>query len=121
LPIGAARSHIQLVLTDRSPMTEGRDFAVQSPRTWRLADLGAKHALLREGIGWGNMPVPMIKTDLINGTLVQLAMPDNVGGAYRFWGIRRRDQRLGPAASWLLEQFVLAGVEDDKESRLPET
>ena len=43
---GAAREHVQLVLTDRSTLTQGRDFAVASSRTWRLADLGAKHALL---------------------------------------------------------------------------
>ncbi len=51
IPPGAGRDHIQLVLTDRSRFTEGRDFSVMSPRTWRLADLGAKHSLLREGIG----------------------------------------------------------------------
>ena len=48
---GETRHHLQLVLTDRSPLTEGREFSVFSPRTWRLADLGAKHALLLEGIG----------------------------------------------------------------------
>ena len=40
-----AREHVQLVLSDRSPLTQGRDFSVISPRSWRLADLGAKHAL----------------------------------------------------------------------------
>src|ERR1051325_7553132 len=37
----SAREHIQLVLTDRSTLTQGRDFGVVSVRTWRLADLGA--------------------------------------------------------------------------------
>ena len=106
IPPGAGREHIQLVLTDRSPLTDGRDFSVVSPRTWRLADLGAKHSLLREGIGWGNMPLPMIEGDLISGTLVRLHMPDHPGGTYRFAGIWRRDLPPGPAASWLLKQFV---------------
>lgn len=106
MPPGAGRDHVQLVLTDRSPLTEGRDFAVQSPRTWRLADLGAKHALLREGIGWGNMPVPMIEADLATGALVQLAMPDHVSGNYSLSAIYRRDTPPGPAATWLLDQFV---------------
>jgi DNA-binding transcriptional LysR family regulator len=105
IPPGAGRDHIQLVLTDRSRFTEGQDYSVLSPRTWRLADLGAKHALLREGIGWGNMPLPMIAGDLIAGTLVRLAMPDQPGGNYRFSGIWRRDTPPGPAASWLLAQF----------------
>lgn len=109
---GAGRHYTQLVLTDRSGFTEGRDFSVISPRTWRLADLGAKHALLREGIGWGNMPLPMIEADLMAGTLVRLAMPDHGGGAYRFGCIWRRDCPPGPAAAWLLEQFVALGRDD---------
>jgi DNA-binding transcriptional LysR family regulator len=113
---GAGREFVQLVLTDRSPFTEGRDFSVMSSRTWRLADLGAKHALLREGIGWGNMPLPMIAPDLVAGTLVRLAMPDHPGGTYRFSGVWRRDTPPGPAASWLLDQFVQTGVGDMEEA-----
>lgn len=109
---GVGRDHIQLVLTDRSPLTDGRDFSVMSPRTWRLADLGAKHSLLREGIGWGNMPLPMIESDLVAGTLVRLRMPDHVGGTYRFAGIWRRDLPPGPAGTWLLRQFVERGEAD---------
>lgn len=111
MPPGAWREHIQLVLSDRSPISEGQDFAVLSPRTWRLADLGAKHALLREGIGWGNMPLPLIEPDLVAGTLVRLDMPDDIGGTYRFHGIYRPDAPPGPAAAWLLEQFVAGGTE----------
>jgi DNA-binding transcriptional LysR family regulator len=111
---GAGRDYTQLVLTDRSRFTEGSDYSVFSPKTWRLADLGAKHALLRQGIGWGNMPLPMIEADLVAGTLVRLAMPDHVGGTYRFSGIWRRDTPPGPAASWLLDSFVTLG-RDDRE------
>lgn len=110
---GMGRDHVQLVLTDRSPLTEGRDFSVVSPRTWRLADLGAKHALLREGIGWGNMPLPMVEADLVAGTLARLHMPDHPGGNYRFSGIYRSDAPPGPAASWLLHQFAEAGAQSD--------
>jgi DNA-binding transcriptional LysR family regulator len=103
---GAGREHIQLVLTDRSPLTQGRDFAVVSSRTWRLADLGAKHILLKEGIGWGNMPVPMIAEDLATGRLVQLDMPDSIGGDYVLEAIYRTDTPPGPAASWLIARFL---------------
>ena len=103
---GAGRDHIQLVLTDRSRLTAGRDFAVMSDRTWRLADLGAKHALLREGIGWGGMPLPMIELDLASGALVRLAMPDQPEMLYRFDGIHRLDTPPGPAGQWLLQRFL---------------
>jgi DNA-binding transcriptional LysR family regulator len=115
---GAARDFTQLVLTDRSRTTEGQDFSVISPQTWRLADLGAKHALLREGIGWGNMPLPMVHADLAAGTLIRLAMPDHMGGTYRFAGVWRRDIPPGPAASWLLDQFVSLGERDVEEHGL---
>lgn len=109
---GAGRDHIQLVLSDRSALSEGRDFAVLSRRTWRLADLSAKHALLREGIGWGNMPLAMVEADLDSGALVRLAMPDNPGAAYCLSAIYRRDTPPGPAACWLLRQFVERGLGD---------
>jgi DNA-binding transcriptional LysR family regulator len=117
---GEARKHVQLVLTDRSPLTEGRDFSVLSPRTWRLADLGAKHALLREGIGWGNMPLPMVEGELAGGDLVRLKMRDHPGGTYRLAGIWRRDAPPGPAASWLLNQFEVLGAGDEIPPDLPD-
>ena len=107
---GAGRGYTQLVLSDRSRFTEGRDFAVVSSKTWRLADLSAKHALLREGIGWGNMPIHMIAGDLQSGALVRLAMPDSTEGVYGFWAIWRRDQPPGPAAQWLLDEFVASSA-----------
>jgi DNA-binding transcriptional LysR family regulator len=118
IPPGAGRGFTQIVLTDRSRFTEGRDYSVMSHKTWRLADLGAKHALLREGIGWGNMPLPMIEADLVAGTLVRLAMPDHVAGTYRFAAIWRRDTPPGPAASWLRDQFVGIGRNDVEQEGL---
>lgn len=106
---GMGRDHVQLVLTDRSPLSQGREFAVVSPHTWRLADLGAKLALLKEGIGWGNMPRPMVASDLAAGRLVELDMPDDTGTDYRLSGIYRTDTPPGPAASWLLERFRQTG------------
>jgi DNA-binding transcriptional LysR family regulator len=104
-PPGASREHIQLVLADRSTLTKGRDFAVVSTRTWRIADLGSKHILLKAGIGWGNMPIPMIKEDLASGRLVHLDMPDNNAGDYGFDAIYRIDTPPGPAANWLINRF----------------
>ncbi|MCX9148013.1 LysR family transcriptional regulator [Erythrobacter sp. WG] len=102
---GESRRHLQLVLTDRSPLTEGREFSVLSPLTWRLGDLGAKHALLREGLGWGNMPRAMVAGDLASGALVELDLPEKPGAHYRLSALWRRDTRLGPAASWLVDAF----------------
>lgn len=103
IPPGEARKHRQLVLTDRSQLTQGRDFSVFSASTWRLGDLGARHALLREGIGWGNMPRHLIEADIATGRLKQLALPEAPGMAYRFHALWRRDCPIGPARAWVLD------------------
>jgi DNA-binding transcriptional LysR family regulator len=76
IPATELAKHIQLVLTDRSTLSEGRDFGVLSPRTWRLADLGAKHAFLRAGLGWGGMPVERVRPDISRGNLVEISAED---------------------------------------------
>jgi DNA-binding transcriptional LysR family regulator len=102
---GAAREHVQLVLTDRSTLTEGQEFSVVGVRTWRLADIGAKHALLLAGIGWGNMPEPMVREDLQRRRLIRLSLPEFSGGSYRFSAIYRTDTPPGPAGSWLIRRL----------------
>ena len=102
---GAARNFVQLVLTDRSTLTEGRDFSVIGVRTWRLADLGSKHALLLAGIGWGNMPEPMVHDDLTAGRLKRLDLAEWLGGFYALHAIHRTDTPPGPAAAWLIRHF----------------
>lgn len=104
-PPGAGRSHTQLVLTDRSRLTEGRDFAVASAHTWRLGDLGAKHILLKEGLGWGNMPEPMVREDLAAGRLKRLDMPELVEAHYPLHAIYRGDTPPGPATGFLIERL----------------
>lgn len=102
---GAGREHVQLVLSDRSALTQGQEFAVMGTRSWRLADLGSKHMLLKEGIGWGNMPEPMIREDLASGRLVRLDMPDFQGGLYGLQAVYRSDSPPGPATRFLIDRF----------------
>lgn len=103
---GEAKRHLQLVLTDRSPLTEGKEFSVVSPRTWRLADLGAKHALLLEGIGWGNMPLHVVAAEISRGRLVKLDVPENPPTPYQLHALWRKDVQPGPATSWMLDALA---------------
>jgi len=106
---GAGREHVQVVLTDRSARSRGQDLGVLGIRTWRVADLASKHMLLREGIGWGNMPEPLVRDDLEAGRLVHLDLPDCRGGPYRLFAIHRTDTPPGPAASYLISRFGSQG------------
>jgi DNA-binding transcriptional LysR family regulator len=105
IPPGDARKHLQLVLADRSPLTAGRDFSVVSLHTWRLADLGAKHVLLREGLGWGNMPRHLVDEDMDRGVLVRLPVPEGPRFDFQLSALWRRDRLPGPAACWMLAAF----------------
>src|SRR5258706_2581922 len=99
--------HRQLVLTDRSAMSQGKEFGVFSANTWRLADLGAKHAFLRAGLGWGGMPLDVIASDLENGSLVKIELED-VPDAHlvmAMYAVYRTDRPPGPAGRWLIERL----------------
>jgi DNA-binding transcriptional LysR family regulator len=45
---------------------------VISQQTWRVADLVTKRELLLGGLGWGNLPEPLVRDDLKRGDLVRL-------------------------------------------------
>ncbi len=98
--------HVQVVLQSaHGSSASAPDRAVLSPRTWRVGDLSTKAALLRAGLGWGNLPAPEIELDLQRGTLVRLQVAA--------WGehahdlglslIHRRDQGLGPVSRWTID------------------
>ena len=109
IPLQALRDARQLVLADRSQLTQGRDFGVISTRTWRLADLGARHEMILAGLGWGSMPMHMVADDLASRRLVKLDVrwPDGSRPPRPVAVLaRRRDKVLGPAADYLTEQIV---------------
>lgn len=107
IPARVLAEHRQLVLTDRSELSRGRDFGVFAESTWRLADLGAKHTFLRAGLGWGAMPVSMIETDLANGSLVGLEIEDKPDATLvmPMSAVYRTDRPPGPAGRWLIERL----------------
>jgi DNA-binding transcriptional LysR family regulator len=98
--------HVQLVLSDRTVLSDGRDFGVLSPLTWRLADLGAKHAFLKAGLGWGHMPLHMVKADLDSGTLVKIRVEGIPRAAAILMSIVfRKDAPPGPAGRAFIAQL----------------
>ena len=106
IPPAVAREHVQLVLSDHSSLTDGQDFGVLGLRNWRLGDLGSKHALLRAGLGWGNMPESMVRDDLASGRLVHLPLSVDRGEDYPIYLIQRADTAPGQAGKWLTERFA---------------
>jgi DNA-binding transcriptional LysR family regulator len=100
--------HVQLVLTDRSAVTAGRDYGVLSGRTWRLADLGAKQSMLLAGLGWGSMPTHLVEDDLAKGRLkiIRPAELDAATARLVMSGAYLADRRLGPAGRWMIAHLA---------------
>jgi DNA-binding transcriptional LysR family regulator len=109
IPSSELAKHVQLVLTDRSTLSKGKEFGVLSPRTWRLADLGAKHAFLRAGLGWGGMPTELVEPDLTRGTLVKIVVTDAPPGGFvlPMHAVYRTDAPPGIAARWFIDRLRL--------------
>lgn len=107
IPRRELERHIQLVLTDRSNLTEGREFGVMALSTWRLSDLFAKHAFLLNGLGWGGMPHHTVAADLASGRLVELPIEDIPAGGLPLpiSAVYRKSSPPGPAGRWMIEQL----------------
>lgn len=117
------RDHVQLVLTDRSPRfaVSMKDRGVFSSQTWRLNDVGAKHAMLLAGLGWGGMPEHLVRADVASGRLVRLDSPYWAPhGAVPLWVCHRRDARLGPAAQWLAAHLASLYAVHESPEQIPD-
>lgn len=110
IPARVLAQHVQLVLTDRSTLSKDREFGVLSSRTWRLADLGAKHAFLLAGLGWGSMPLHMVEADLARSALVALRLEEFQAPRYAMAmsAVYPTAKPPGPAGQWLLERLKAA-------------
>lgn len=105
--------HLQIVQSDPSGLSEGRDFSVLSPQTCRVSGQDTKHALIVAGLGWGRLPLWQVEHDLANGRLVRLPTRSLGRGsqvATETYLAHRIDMPLGPAARAFAEA-VGASVE----------
>ena len=116
VPTAVLREHNQLVLTDRSTLTKGQDFGVLALRDWRLGDLSSKHALLRSGIGWGNMPLDHVQGDLEAGRLMRLDIHEGSAFSFPLYIIHRGDAEPGPAGKWLIQKFLELAEPDAEDT-----
>lgn len=123
LPREVLRDHVQLVLTDRSGTPGGRDRGVQATQTWRIGDLGAKHAMLRAGLGYGSMPAHMVEADLAAGDLVRIVPAEwdgQMGGVTVPMCLARRlEGPTGPATQWMAEHLALVSQNVRGSAPLP--
>ncbi len=107
------REEVQLVVTDASGITHGRNFNVLSYKIWRVSDIATKHQLIRGGLGWGGLPAAVVREDLASGRLRALDIDAYETSEYPIYAIRRIASPPGPATQWLIDSLA------DKLSRCP--
>ncbi len=93
--------HLQVVLSDPSNISQGRDFGVISPQTCRVNGQDAKHAFILAGVGWGRLPLWLVKRDLEEGRLQRVgtkSLGRNGEIVSEAYVAHRLDQPMGPAA-----------------------
>ncbi|CCF19263.1 Transcriptional regulator, LysR family [Pseudorhizobium banfieldiae] len=105
LTLNDVREETQLVVTDASGLTKGRDFNVLSYKTWRVSDIATKYQLIRGGLGWGGLPASLVREDLQAGRLVALQLDAYEQGEYPIYALRKVANPPGPAANWLIQAF----------------
>ncbi|QCG94407.1 LysR family transcriptional regulator [Azospirillum sp. TSA2s] len=93
--------HLQIVQADPTPLSEGRDFGVLSPGTWRVSGQDTKQALILAGAGWGRLPRWAVERDLAEGRLVRVrasALGRDGEAVVDAFLAHRNDTPFGPAA-----------------------
>ena len=101
--------HLQIVLSDPSSISEGRDFGVVSPQTCRVNAQDAKHSLILGGVGWGRLPLWLVERDIDQGQLIRLnvgALGRNGEVASQAYLAHRLDETMGPAARQLADFLI---------------
>ena len=118
IPTARLRDAIQLVLSELH--AEGPpDQAVLSSRTWRVRDLHTKHALLRAGLGWGNLPEHLVRDDLQHRRLIKIRVEAWGEDEYKLYlsAVYRGDVTFGPAHRWLLDHLEHLCLRDEQRKQ----
>jgi DNA-binding transcriptional LysR family regulator len=107
IPKYELQKHVQLVLTDRSKLSEGQSYGVYSQNAWKLADMAAKHAFLRAGFGFGHMPGFMVEEDIASNRLqvVRIEMPAGTSLLMPMQAVYRKGAPPGPAGRRLIQSL----------------
>jgi len=99
--------HVQLVLTDRTPLSAGFSGNVIGLQIWRFADQGSRLDYLLGGFGWCHMPRHLVDQHIAAGKLVQLDIAEQRGNPFSFplHVGHLRGRPPGRAGRWLIDDL----------------
>lgn len=81
--------------------------AERGGRRWIVNDQRIMTNLIKEGLGWGLMPVPVVRQDIENGTLIAMDLPEFGSRMTTEIAISRlRERPIGPVAENFWETII---------------
>jgi len=98
----ALEPQVQLVLTDRTALTQSWVGGVVSRHLWRFADLATRLDFLLAGFGWCNMPSHMVAEHVAAGRLKKLVIAKREEVALPTYVVHERGRAPGRAGRWLI-------------------
>jgi DNA-binding transcriptional LysR family regulator len=98
----ALEPEVQLVLTDRTALTQSWVGGVVSRHLWRFADLATRLDFLLAGFGWCNMPSHMVAEHVAAGRLKKLVIANREEVALPTYVVHERGRAPGRAGRWLI-------------------
>jgi DNA-binding transcriptional LysR family regulator len=99
--------YVQLVITDRTPLTAGFTGNVLSQRIWRFADMSTRLQYLLDGFGWCYMPAHLVDAHIAAGRLKPLDIAEHRGRQFSFplHVMHERGRPPGRAGRWLIAEL----------------
>jgi DNA-binding transcriptional LysR family regulator len=98
-------AHTQLVLMDRTPLTQNMRGNIFSTHVWRFADIATRLDYLLAGFGWCHMPAWLVNGHIAAGRLKRLRLAQSNGGHIAMYVVRPHGQPLGPVSRWLIDDL----------------
>ena len=97
--------HVQLVLTDRTPLTQNFSGGIVSHHIWRFADLPTRLEFLLAGFGWCRMPAHLVRGPIAEGRLKALTLAESSAFQFLAHVVHVRGREIGRAGRWLIEDL----------------
>ncbi len=97
--------YVQLILTDRTPMSQNLRGGILSLHIWRFADLGTRLDFLLAGFGWCNMPRHLVADHLKAGRLKDLAIKEHTNLGLPMHVVYDRGRPPGKAGRWFIDEL----------------
>ena len=108
--VAEMQTRLQIVVADTigGNYEQSRD-VTPGGRRWAVSDFQTKKAMLLSGLGWGGMPVHLIKNELVDGRLTVLKVEGFPSRTTELFAMRKRGKAVGRVQADIWEALKAFG------------